>query len=100
MYTADNQNCEFSTHQIIKDISLMDVNGNKGFKLGPLNLGQVARSLINQQVQQFQESLISLRHHLPVILGTGQSLGGVTGPDHLDTQQTDLWKRVDKISYF
>ena len=49
--------------------------------------------LVNQVVQQLKESLISQGHHFTVVPGAVQGLGGVTGPDHLNTQQTNLDKK-------
>lgn len=75
----------------------MDVNSDEGLKLCPLHLGQVLCGLVNQDVQQVQERLVCLLHDLPVVAGVGQCLCGVTGPDHLDTQDSNL-KQTDQNS--
>ena len=71
----------------------MYMDGNKSLKLGSVHLGEVMCRLVNQVVQQLKESLISQGHHFTVVPGAVQGLGGVTGPDHLNTQQTNLDKK-------
>ena len=41
------------TYQIIEDVSLMHVNGDKRLKLRPHYLGQFLSRLLDQHVQQF-----------------------------------------------
>lgn len=52
------------TYQIIKDVPLMDMNGDKGFKLDTFHLSQFLCSHLNQLVQHGQEKLVSLIHDL------------------------------------
>ena len=59
----------FFTYQIIEDVPLVDVYGDEGFKLGPFDLGEFARGLVNQCVQQLQKGLVRLLHHFTVVLG-------------------------------
>lgn len=52
------------TYQVIKDISLMDVNGDEGLKLCPLIFGEILSGHIDQQVQDIQEVLVGIGHDL------------------------------------
>lgn len=81
-----------NTHQIIKDVALVYVNGDEGLKLDPGKLAQVLGGLLYQQVQHVQEPLVGGRHDLFVISCILQCLLCIPGPDHLDTQQAHLWQ--------
>lgn len=85
-------------YQVIKYVFLVDMDSDEGLELCPLHLGQVLCGLVNQDVQQVQESLVRLLHDLPVVAGVGQSLCGVSCPYHLDTQDSNL-KQTDQ-NYF
>ena len=39
------------THQTIKDVSLVDVDGDEGLKHSPLDLREVASRLVNEGVE-------------------------------------------------
>lgn len=71
------------------------MDSDEGLELCPLDLGQVLCGLVNQDVQQVQESLVRLLHDFPVVAGVGQSLCGVSCPYHLDTQDSNL-KQTDQ----
>ena len=62
----------------------------RSFELGPLDFLQVFGRLLDQHVEQLQEGGVGLLHDFLVVLGVGQSLGGVPRPDHLNTKQTHL----------
>ena len=73
------------THQVVKDVSLMHVNGDECFKLRSFNFCEFFCSLFDQHIQQFQERCVGLLHHLLVILSVCQRLCRVSGPYHLDS---------------
>lgn len=52
-----------TSYQVIKDVSLMDMDGHKGLKFRPLHLRQLLSRNIDQGVQQVQKLLIGGRHH-------------------------------------
>ena len=54
----------FTTYQFIKNVSLMHVDGDEGFKLDTFYFSQFLCSDFNQLVQHVQEKLISLIHDL------------------------------------
>ena len=78
------------THQVIKDVTLVHVDGDERLKLGSLHLGQLFRGLGDESVEQLQEGIIGGRHDLAVVLGMGQGLGGIARPDQLKSQQAHL----------
>lgn len=68
----------------------MNMNRDEGFKLCPFNLCKFLSCLLDQHVQQIQKNCVSLLHNFLVVLGVCQSIGGISGPYHLDSQQADL----------
>ena len=82
-------------YHIIKDISLVHMDGDESLKLGSLHFRQVAGSLINESVEELKEGIVGLLHHLAVIAGILQGICGITGPDELDTKQSNLEKGKD-----
>lgn len=55
-----------AVYQVIKDVFLMNVNGNECFKLGSLNTSEFLSRNVNQLVQYVKEFLIRRLHHLLV----------------------------------
>ena len=53
-----------STHHVIENISLMDVNCNQGFELGSFVLGKLRCCHTDELVEHVQELLIHCRHGL------------------------------------
>lgn len=54
-----------STHQLIKDVSLMDMNGDKRLIFGPFVLAQLLGRHVDQLIEKVQELLICRLHDLP-----------------------------------
>ena len=79
-----------SAHQVVKDIPLVDMDGDEGLKHCPLHFGQVPGCLVNQCVEQFQETLVGLLHHLAVVLGILERFCGISSPQQLDAQKSNL----------
>ena len=73
----------------------MHVDGNECLKLGPLHLGQVACGLVDECVEELEEGVVCLLHHLAVVTGILQGVSGVAGPDQLDAEQAHLEGRWD-----
>lgn len=78
------------THQIVKNVSLMDMDGDESLKLHTLNLGQVLQGLVDQTIQHLQESLVSGGHDLLVGTSVGERKLSISSPQHLDAQNTNL----------
>lgn len=53
-----------STHQLVKDVSLVDVDGDERLVLGPLVSAQLPGRHIDQLVEEVQELLIGCLHDL------------------------------------
>ena len=86
------------THKVIEDVPLMDMDGDKGFELGSVHLGEVGDGDVNQCVQHDQEVLIGLFHHLFLSASPVQGIFSIPSPNHLDAEQSDLlWKGWWKI---
>lgn len=73
------------THQVIKYVPLVDVDGDEGLVLGPLHSPQVSCGHVNQCVEQIQEQLVGFGHNAPIVSGIGQSLLSIPCPYHLNT---------------
>lgn len=71
-------------------VPLVDVDGDEGLVEDPEELGEVARRLVDQQVEEVQEELVRGRHGLAVEPGIGQCAFRSPGPQHLDVQQRHL----------
>ena len=54
-----------STYQLVKNVPLMDVNGDKGLKLSTFHFGQFLCRNFDQLIQHAHEKLISFFHDLP-----------------------------------
>lgn len=54
-----------STHQLVEDVSLMDVNGDERLVLGPLVPAQVPGRHVDQLIEKIQELLVGCLHDLP-----------------------------------
>ncbi len=52
------------TDQVIEDVPLVDHDGDERLVLGPLDAPQVPGRLVDQGVEQLQEVLVRLSHHL------------------------------------
>ena len=81
------------TYHVLKDILLMHMNGDERLKLGPLDLGELLRGAVDEHAEQLAELLARVLHDLLVGARVAQRDLGVTRPQHLDAQQTDLQKR-------
>ena len=57
-----------NTYQIIKDISLVNVDGDQCFILSSLHLRQIFNGDVNQCVQHLQEVLVGFLHHRLIVL--------------------------------
>ena len=93
--THYSKNC--LTHQIIKYIPLMHMNGDEGFKLDRLNLGEIAHGLGNQHIEYVEKLFVGGLHDLLIIQRLYNSLFGVTCPDHLKGQKTNLEHTDNRI---
>ena len=54
-----------STYQLVKNVPLMDMNGDKGLKLSTFHFGQFLCRNFDQLIQHAHEKLISFFHDLP-----------------------------------
>jgi len=84
--------------QVIKNVSLMNVNSDKSLKLDSLKLGEIISCLINEQVEEVKELLVSRQHYLLVIAGPFESGLRVHSPYHLYAEETHLRRvQVDEL---
>lgn len=89
------------SYQVIKDVFLMDMHCNEGLVFSSLNFGELSGCHGNELVQNVQELLIGVLHNFLVHSSIVQSLLGISGPQHLETQQTDLgWEHVLELNEF
>ena len=86
-------------HQLIKDVPLMNMDGDECFKLGSLHFGQVPGGLSNQLIQKFQERLVGGHHDFAIKLGILQGFGCISSPDHLYSQQSNLTTQGSMLRY-
>lgn len=77
-------------HHAIEDVPLVDVDGDEGLVLRPLHRFQVAGRLVDEQVEQVEETVVHLRHYSAIGACLRQGHFRVTGPDHLKAQDADL----------
>lgn len=84
----------------MKDISLMEVNGDERFKLSTLNFTEVLSGDINEHVEHLQEDLVCVVHDLLVCAGIVQSYFSISGPHKLDPQNPNLcpWQNYYDMS--
>lgn len=73
------------THQLIKYVPLVDMDGDEGLVLSPLHSLQVSCGHVNQCVEQIKEELVGFGHNAAIITSIGQSLLRVSCPYHLNT---------------
>lgn len=79
-------------YQVIKDVSLMHMNGNKCFIFHSFHFCQVMCCLFNQTVQHVKESLICSGHNFLVSSCMLQSIFCILCPNHLDSKKSNLDK--------
>jgi len=68
--TENAFNCQkqkFILYQIIKNITLMHMNGNKCFKFHSVKLGKMLRGLANEHVKNLHKSPIGYLHDFSVL---------------------------------
>ena len=71
------------TDQVVEDVSLVDVDCDERLKADGVDLGEVARRLGDEHVEDVEELLIGRLHNLLVILTVGQRLLRVARPHEL-----------------
>jgi len=71
------------TYQIVKDVLLVDVYGDKRFVLRSLDARQFLRRDFNQLIENIEEHVACHRHDLLVSSRQLQSDLAVARPDHL-----------------
>ena len=76
----------FPVYQFIEDISLMNMNCNQGLELCSVHFAQFLSGLLDQEIEQVQETLISLCHDLTVVSGGFYSIARISCPDYLNTE--------------
>ena len=86
------------TYQVVKDVSLMHMNGDQRLEFSPLHLGQLLGGDVDQGVEQVEELLVGGRHDFLVGARVFQGLLGVPGPDHLYAQQTHLQAMGSRVA--
>ena len=74
----------------MEDVSLMEMDGDKGLELGTLNLSQLFCRHINQHVQDLLKVVVGCLHDLLVTTSVLESLRGSCCPYHLKAQQPYL----------
>lgn len=77
----------------------MHMYGNEGLELDPLNLGEVARGLVYEGIEELQEFVVALHHNFLVLARLRQRQLGVTCPDHLDAQKTHLEREKESVAF-
>ena len=68
----------------------MDMNRNKSFEFGSLNLRKIFSRNIDQGIKQRQEALVGLLHDLLVNFGIIQSFFCISRPNHLNAKNANL----------
>ena len=76
--------------QHVEDVALVHVDRDQGLVLGAFHFVQVLGGLANQGVEQVKELVVGLLHDLAVGPRLHQSRLRVTGPNHLNTQDSNL----------
>lgn len=78
------------THQVIKYVSLVNMDGDEGLILGPLHSLQISCGHVNECVEQIKEELVGFGHDAPIISSIGERLFRVPCPYHLNSKQANL----------
>lgn len=86
-----------ATNQTIKNVPLMDMDGDQRFVFGPLYRFQVTRRLINEKIEKIQETIIHLGHDPAVGARLRQRGLRVSRPDHLQPQDAHLQQGQNAI---
>ena len=84
---------EIYPHQVMKDISLMEMNGDERLELSSFNLGQVLRCHVNECIQHVQKDLIGGTHDLLVSACVGQCNLCISCPYKLNAKNSNLQHR-------
>ena len=77
-------------YQIMKDVSLVEMDCDESFKHATLDLCEVLGSHVNEHVENFQELLVNVVHDLLVCPSIVESKFCVSGPQKLDSQDPNL----------
>ncbi len=93
-----NVSSKSKTHKIIEYVSLMNMDGDEGFKLDSLKFAQVPRRLVNELVQHGQEALIGGAHNALFTPRISQGVLRVPCPDHLQSKQSHLQMHKDVVA--
>lgn len=64
----------------------MNVDGDESFEFYPIYLCQVSRRLVDECIQEFEETIIVFSHNLLVGASLHESQLSVPGPNHLYSQ--------------
>ena len=78
------------SYQVMKDVSLMQMNCNECLKLSSLYLGEILCGHIDESIQYVQKDLVSGAHDLLVRTRVGQSYLSISCPDKLNTKDPNL----------
>ena len=78
------------SYQVMKDVSLMQMNCNECLKLSSLYLGEILCGHIDESIQYVQKDLVSGAHDLLVRTCVGQSYLSISCPDKLNTKDPNL----------
>ena len=78
------------SYQVVEDVTLMNVNRDERLELDSLELFEVTCRLLDERVEEVEETLVGGRHYLLVVTSVVERVFGVARPDDLDTKETDL----------
>ena len=68
----------------------MHVYGDQSFIFQSFSLVQVLGGLLNQKVENVQELVVGLPHHLLILSAAQQCILSISGPEHLNTKYCHL----------
>mmetsp|Transcript_31988 Transcript_31988/g.94109 ORF Transcript_31988/g.94109 Transcript_31988/m.94109 type:complete len:483 (-) Transcript_31988:1628-3076(-) len=83
--------CSDQLHQFLRNVALMDVDGNKGFNLLPIHLGPQILEAPRGHLRQYLHLALAVFLH-GILFGAALFQGGLrfVGPHNLNGQQSEL----------
>lgn len=85
-----NRQLRASSHQFVKYIPLVELNGNQRLELGTLHLRQVLGRLVDEEVEELLEAVVRLRHDAAIEFCVDERLRRVASPEQLQPQKSNL----------
>ena len=78
------------SYQVVEDVTLMNVNRDERLELDSLELFEVTCRLLDERVEEVEETLVGGRHYLLVVTSVVERVFSVARPDDLNAEETDL----------